>query len=374
MGFGVSLKIAPGVRVRASARGVRASVGPRVARVHVGGGRTAISSGVGPFSASSAVGARRGGGGRARAGSGSARPSLTALERQAKAAQREEQIRDLVALERSLVSLHHETFTPAQRVTVLPPTAPDPARILREQTKTQLRGIGLFNRAGRREARARARQITDQRVASEAAASAAGHRAAQSHADAEWAALCAHHRDLVLPALEDAFEDNQSPAACIDVDIEAGTRYPTVLIVFGASDMVPEQTPALTPAGRPTLRKRTKTDRNALYAAALGSTVLATVKEGFAVAPSVDELRVVVVRKDPHAASADQYVTAIYVGRFHRRGVERVDWTRIDPGEALLQAAGARLQRRGSTREIVGLDVAGDQGLRALVEQLRPTL
>lgn len=374
MGFGVSLKIAPGVRVRASSRGVRASVGPRVARVHVGGGRTAISSGVGPFTASSAVGGRRGGGGRSRAASGSVRPSLTALERQANAAQREEQIRDLVALERSLVSLHHETFTPAQRVTVPPPTAPDAARILREQTKTELRGISLFNRAGRREARARAQQIADQRVASEAAAGAAGHRAAQSHADAEWAGLCSHNRDLVLPALEDAFEDNQSPAACIDVDIEARTRYATVLIVFGSSDMVPEQTPALTPTGRPTLRKRTKTDRNALYAAALGSTVLATVKEGFAVAPSVDEFRVVVVRKDPHAASADQYVTAIYVGRFHRRGVERVDWTRIDPGEALLQAAGARLQRRGSTREIVGLDLAGDKGLRALVEQLRPTL
>jgi hypothetical protein len=346
-----------------------------VARVHVGGGRTAISSGVGPFTASSAVGARRGGGGgRARAASGSVRPSLTTLERQAKAAQREEQIRDLVALERSLVSLHHETFTPAQRVTVPPPTAPDGARILGEQTKAELRGISLFNRAGRRAARARAQQIADQRVASEAAATEAAYRAAQTNADAEWAALCTHNRDLVLLALEDAFEDNQSPAACIDVDVEAGTRYATVLIVFGASDMVPEQTPALTPTGRPTLRKRTKTDRNALYAAALGSTVLAAVKEGLAVAPSVDEFRVVVVRRDPYAASADQYVTAIYVGRFHRRGAERVDWTRIDPGEALLQAAGARLQRRGSTREIVGLDLSGDQGLRTLVEQLRPTL
>ena len=34
--MGFSVKIAPGVRVRASSRGVRTSIGPRVARVHVG--------------------------------------------------------------------------------------------------------------------------------------------------------------------------------------------------------------------------------------------------------------------------------------------------------------------------------------------------
>jgi hypothetical protein len=37
--MGFSIKIAPGVRVRASSRGVRTSIGPRVARVHVGAGR-----------------------------------------------------------------------------------------------------------------------------------------------------------------------------------------------------------------------------------------------------------------------------------------------------------------------------------------------
>src|SRR3954470_19384350 len=48
MGLGFSLKLAPGVRVRASSRGIRTSVGPRAARVHVGGGRSGFSTGVGP--------------------------------------------------------------------------------------------------------------------------------------------------------------------------------------------------------------------------------------------------------------------------------------------------------------------------------------
>jgi hypothetical protein len=58
MGFGMSIKLAPGVRVRASSRGIRASAGPRIARVHVGAGRTTFSSGIGPFTSSTSVGVR----------------------------------------------------------------------------------------------------------------------------------------------------------------------------------------------------------------------------------------------------------------------------------------------------------------------------
>ena len=45
---GFSIRIAPGVRIRASKRGIRTSLGPRIARVHVGGGRTGFSTGMGP--------------------------------------------------------------------------------------------------------------------------------------------------------------------------------------------------------------------------------------------------------------------------------------------------------------------------------------
>src|SRR3954454_21475669 len=96
MGFGVSIKLAPGVRVRASTRGVRASVGPRAARVHVGSGRTQVSSGVGPFTVSSGVGVRRASPRRAstsgRGSAGGQRVTLAQLERQARAAERAQQI------------------------------------------------------------------------------------------------------------------------------------------------------------------------------------------------------------------------------------------------------------------------------------------
>ena len=57
--MGFSVKIAPGVTVRASSRGVRTSIGPRVARVHVGAGGAGISTGAGPMGLYTAVGRTR---------------------------------------------------------------------------------------------------------------------------------------------------------------------------------------------------------------------------------------------------------------------------------------------------------------------------
>jgi hypothetical protein len=88
--------------------------------------------------------------------------------------------------------------------------------------------------------------------------------------------------------------------------------------------MVPEQKPAVTPGGKPTLRKRTKTDRNEVYTRALASTVLATAKEALAVAPGTDEARVLVIRNDVGAATPVDHLGAIYVGRFARAALRAV--------------------------------------------------
>lgn len=82
---------------------------------------------------------------------------------------------------------------------------------------------------------------------------------------------------------------------------------------YGGIDRVPEHRPDTTPGGKPTLRKRTKTDRNALYAAAVASTVLATAKEALPVAVAATEARVLVVR--PHGSVG---VEPVYAGTLRR--------------------------------------------------------
>lgn len=149
MGFGVSIKLAPGVRVRASSRGIRASVGPRVARVHVGAGRTALSSGIGPFTSSTSMGARRRptSGGRGGGGTGTPRTTLAALERQARQAQRETEIAAVARTEQALVSLHHEQFRPAQRVVLPLPPPVDPGLIEQGMLSQHLAGVSPLQRA-----------------------------------------------------------------------------------------------------------------------------------------------------------------------------------------------------------------------------------
>src|SRR5215831_19309096 len=113
MGFGMSFKLAPGVRVRTSRRGIRTSLGPRAARIHVGGGRTTVSTGAGPFTFWTGLG-----GGQPRRPAGRSQVlrsevSLAALERQSAATERGDSIQTVMRLEQSLLTLHLEDFPQA---------------------------------------------------------------------------------------------------------------------------------------------------------------------------------------------------------------------------------------------------------------------
>lgn len=372
MGFGMSFKVAPGVRIRASSRGVRTSIGPRGARVHVGAGRTTISSGAGPFTVWTGVGPNRSSrAGYRRSAGGAGTPSLAALQRQTAAAQRADEISRVMDLERSLLTLHLEEFPAAQRLIAPPPREPDVAALIQSRLTQALDGVPLLAWSRRRETKEWAHKAgtADADVQRQQAKTA--QVALQRDFDEYWNCLTHHDQATVHQALENAFEDNQSPAACIDVDTDDGIHFATVVIIFGPPDLVPERQPALTPTGRPTLHKRTKSERNNFYVGALGSTVLATVREGFAVAPSVSEFRVVVIRKDPQAPNPESYLEWIYAAQFPRDWVAAIDWARVDPAELLLQAPGSQIQRRGAAGNVAALPVANQPGLQDIIAAVR---
>src|SRR5205823_1110376 len=131
---------------------------------------------------------------------------------------------------------------------------------------------------------------------------------------------------VVISALEAAFADNGAPATPIDCDPTTGTA--TVTMLFGHPDLIPDRTPAITPGGKPTLRKRTKADRNDLYLNALASNVLATAKEGFAVAPGLNAIKSLVVRRDPFPTGSEQLV-AVYAATWTRQMLADIDWETI---------------------------------------------
>jgi hypothetical protein len=98
------------------------------------------------------------------------------------------------------------------------------------------------------------------------------------------------------------------------------------------------------------------------------------VKEGLAVAPSVEEFRVVVLRKDLNAATPADFVAPIYAARFSRQMMQTLKWRTVNPTEALLSATDAQFQRKGAAGDVAPLKLAGNDDLAQLVEKFRPAI
>jgi len=130
------MKIAPGVRIRASSRGFSAGIGPRAARVHVGTRGVGVSTGAGPFGAYAHLGggSRRrssgGGGGYGYAYAGPSRTTLAELDRAARRAEKEAEIERIASVERQLVRVHVQDFRSPTRNILPEPALPD-ARAVR---------------------------------------------------------------------------------------------------------------------------------------------------------------------------------------------------------------------------------------------------
>jgi hypothetical protein len=189
------------------------------------------------------------------------------------------------------------------------------------------------------------------------------HAGEQAKLDADWAKLQGNDPIVTIPALEQAFADNESPATPVGCD---GGRT-TVLMRFPPPEaIVPERKPARTPTGKRTLKKRTKTESNALYLEALGSNVLATVKEALAVAPGTDAVWMLVVRREAGAKHAGE-LEPIYSGEFPRAQYEGASGSR-SPRSALISASQVLLNLKGRTEEVSAVDLSDRPDLQRALE------
>lgn len=443
--MGLSFKVAPGVRIRASSRGLSARVGPRAARVHLGTRGVGVSSGVGPISGYSHLGGgthRSSGGRGGRATYGPTKAAIAARERELRQAQREADIEKVIWLEGALVKVHQQSFPKAHRIELPAPEEVDPGPIrqrlereagipqlearvgggenppvarrpepvdryalMREHRKRARQGIPIFKIADR----VRAAQEADQE-AEEAADEEANRRlqaqqeeqkrldglwaelqeargkverqlpgeveaekqrrdseraAKQEQLDIDWEKLRANDPATTMAALEEAFADNESPAAPLDCD---GDRTTVVMQFSQPETVVPERKPDWTPGGKRTLKKRTKTEMNALYLEALGSNALATVKEAFAVAPGTDVVQLLVIRRETDKKYAGE-LAVVYIGEFDRAQYESGGGPR-KPGPILSSAPEASLNLKGKTEKISPIDLSDRPDLQDVLEQV----
>ncbi|XEC28378.1 TerD family protein [Streptomyces fradiae] len=336
MGFGFRVGV-PGLSVRVSTRGVRTSIGPRMARVNVGGGRTTLSSGMGPLYASTALGGGRRRSTTSRAPRSGSRPRATVpsgaqlerarrqAERARQEAERDAAITHLRELRLQMTSVHLQPFSPAH-----PPVVPGPPQLglpwaLAEARTFHLAGLGVFARAERAEAKRRAEQDAPAYLAAEQARLQGIYAALTTEAHQWWQALVANDEATVCETVNYAFSDNPAAGCAVGVDgsvMSVVMRQPDI-------DSLPDRTPGVTSGGRPTLKTLTKRDRVLWWLTAMGSNVIATLKEGFAVAPGITAIDLAVITRMPDT----QRLGFVAYGRWTRQAIEAGSWRQ--PEDAL---------------------------------------
>lgn len=376
--MGFSVRIAPGVRVRASSRGIRTSFGTRAARIHVGAGRTGFSTGAGPFTYYTNVGGskrKRRSVARSRAASTPRTASAsTAASRsttrttitlaQANKQQEASRLRD--AFE-AITTIHQETFAPAQKPLAPPAALVDAGAIRRECTAAALKGVGLFDRAGRTAAKEKALAEAELRIQKEVQARREQAVEQQGELNQLWVRLLANDPETVLDRLATAFEDNEAAAAPLGVsEAEA-----TIVVLLPGEDVVPTRRPTTTAAGNLSLKRMAKKDRDAFYTRLAAGYALVTIKEAFAVAPALESVRVVAVRRVKKNAYGAKLAEVLLAAQVRLSALAGVQWTSQDAPTLLRDVADELLiHEKGVAKTLTPLDLSTEPELEKVVDSI----
>ncbi len=360
--MGFSVKIAPGVRVRASSRGIRTSIGPRAARLHVGGGRTGFSTGAGPVSYYTTLG----GGGQRRATT--RRPSAGSYQRQLTvspaAAAKAEEAQRLAKLFQALLNIHRETFEPAQPPVAPRPPAPDGEAIRAQHRKAALAGIGLFKRRERAAAQEQADRAAEAELQARWAETQRMQAEYQAELDAWWAALLRNEPGTVIGTLVEAFEDNEATAAPLGVQ---GDEVSLVLLAPSES-IVPERMPGTTASGNLNLRKLPKGERAALYTEAVMGHVLVTIKEALSVAPGIQQVRLIALRHAGADAYGQPKLNCLLAGRWTRQALQGVASATADAATVAEDTAAELLIKLRGGKELQPLSLDAQPEIQQLLK------
>jgi hypothetical protein len=364
MGLGFSVKLAPGVRVRASSRGVRTSIGPRAARVHVGAGRTGFSTGAGPVSYYTSVrpanGSSRPSG--SRTGTATANRQLAAATRAADKAEEAHRLADAL---QTITGLHRAEFAPARRPSAPEPPAVDETAIRRKHTKQARAATSIFARRARKAALAQAERRSEAEITAIRHANLEQHDLWQASLDAEWKALQDNDPEAVLAALAAAFEDNEAAAAAVG----AANTEVALVVVVPPTDAIPDRRPTTTSAGNLSLKRLTKREAADLYRLLVCGHVLATVKEAFAVAPGIQSTRIVALRASEPDAYGRARPEVLLAARFERASLCGIRWADADASRVVNDAHSQLISsQRGATQELHPLDLTHHPDLAALAQ------
>lgn len=239
--------------------------------------------------------------------------------------------------------IHRDDVPVAQRPLASPPTLTNRAGRRRLYERQAIKGIGIWKQKERRHARAAA-ALRSERDADASDAKARTQTAKkQAELDLQWEALLRHERAAVLDALAHTFKNVPYQTLAY-----ASSDDGALVFVAFHDFEVPSHEPDLTPTGKLTTRKLTKTERNQLYVEALAAVTINAARRALAASPGGD-----------HAAAVSFGSAA--------RGWGPVSWLRLlrdeDHGwaeeqwpEIALTRKGGHLTRKGRAAAVAEAD------------------
>jgi hypothetical protein len=182
---------------------------------------------------------------------------------QSAAALRAEQAHELLAAIEAIEQIHGQELLSASR-----PIAPDVTVTTIDELRAAyereaMKGVGLFARSSRKQARATALVQAQEYHAWLVERAERARAGAQAELDEMWRRLLANDEGIVIGTLAEAFEDNDAAAAPVGVHDGAAA----IVVLVPTVDVVPERVPTLTAAGNLSLKKMTKGERRAVQPA-----------------------------------------------------------------------------------------------------------
>lgn len=362
--MGFSVKLAPGVRVRASSRGIRTSVGPRAARIHVGAGRTGFSTGAGPVGYYTNVGSSRS---RSRPSTGSVNRQLAAAARQQAAADKLSQARQLADALIAITQIHHEEFPAATRPLAPPPSPVDENEIHKRHRKAAKGVTSLFAFSARKQALADANLSAAAEIAAETTRRLADQDRQQVELDSWWAALERCEPEVVLETLIAAFEDNEAAATAVGVD----AAEVSLVVLVPSESAIPDRKPTTTQAGNLSLKKLTKTEVADFYKMLVCGHMLVTLREAFAVVPRLTTARIVAIRASETDAYGNRKPEVLMAGRCERSALDGVRWKDANSTRIVNDCITEKVVlQKGATSALQPVPMTKEPELQALVDAI----
>ncbi|WP_374971051.1 hypothetical protein [Terrabacter sp. BE26] len=261
----------------------------------------------------------------------------------------------LQAVEETLTTLHLQNRPPRRPAGGSGPTqlpAKERAVLAREAFAAAMPEISVFKRA----ARSRARAVAETEANGFARAVDVAHGVITQHRaallDDEWDALASHDRCAVIAELDAEFAATECDCTCVDAgrDAQTSRAYVTVVAHYPGLEIAGDRGPGVSGNGRPMLRRRTRSERNAVYLRALASFAIATARRAISVAVAADDIHLVIVRPSQGGEGPEP----IYVGTLSREAVT-LRPSLADPVPLLLGCAAYPLQFDGPAHDLLAL-------------------